>query len=302
MIACIGESLIDLVDGEYVVGGCPLNVARAAARLGGAVSFYGKTSSDRFGSIILESLVNDCVIFDPLLCSSPLPTLCAKASLDSEGRAKYTFDYKNTCACDLTEEELKTVFTTVTDIDIVFFGSISMLMDGIKDAILPAVRSIKPLPKLFFDPNIRPSMVTDEEEYRNRVLEIAEISDIVKVSDEDMSFLFPSLPVPEASKKLFEHCKRNLIVTHGEGGSTWYCGDIVHNFPAVRVTNMADTIGCGDVFSAAILTYIQRNNMIDKLDSLDDSLIFEILFYASKAASLNCQNKGCNPPSAEEVW
>ena len=65
MVACVGESLIDIVNNKEFVGGCPFNVALAASRLGAPVSYFGKVSSDRLGLMILERMIDNGVLFDP---------------------------------------------------------------------------------------------------------------------------------------------------------------------------------------------------------------------------------------------
>ena len=73
MIAAVGESLIDIVNGKELIGGCPFNVALAASRLGAPVSYFGKVSADRQGLMILEKMIDNGILFDPELCNAPEP-------------------------------------------------------------------------------------------------------------------------------------------------------------------------------------------------------------------------------------
>lgn len=295
MIACVGESLVDIIESRHLLGGCPFNVARSCARLGASVSYYGKVSSDPYGLEILTQMVDDCVIFDPMLCNSPKPTLCSKASVDSQGKAVYEFDYRNTCANDMTEEELSESFATMTDIDLVFFGSISLAMEGVRDSIVPAIQSIATHPKLFLDPNIRPALVSDSTSYRERILDLAKDCHVVKVSDEDLTFL------GLGEKQMLDLGMDNLIVTRGEKGSTWYTRTFRVDCPSYPVNAIVDTIGCGDVFDGAVLTYLQSHDLVGELGGLDEATVKDILVYAGKAAALNCLAEGCNPPFAESM-
>ena len=169
MIACVGESLIDRIGEKTFIGGCPLNVAVAASRLGAPVTFFGKISSDEYGLSILEKMIDDGILFDPQCCNASESTLCSKATVGEDGKAAYTFDYEGTAACSMTEAELSESFANEGDIDLVFFGSISLLMEPGCNAILPAIRSIATRPKLVFDPNIRPALIQDPESYRKMV-------------------------------------------------------------------------------------------------------------------------------------
>ncbi|MBQ7644263.1 MAG: carbohydrate kinase [Spirochaetales bacterium] len=296
MIACVGESLIDRIGDKTLIGGCPLNVAVAASRLGAPVTFFGKISSDEYGLSILEKMIDDGILFDPQSCNASEPTLCSKATVGEDGKASYTFDYEGTAACSMTEAELSASFANEGDIDLVFFGSISLLMEPFCDAIVPAMRAIQTRPRWFLDPNVRPSMVRDAEAYRKMIISLAGECDIVKVSEEDLSYLLPGLEPSEAEAKFLSMCRSNLLITRGENGSTWLTKDIRVNCPAFIAGSVVDTIGCGDTFDGAVIAYLQRNDLIASLEKLGRSDIETMLDYASKAAGLNCLFEGCDPP------
>lgn len=296
MIACVGESLIDRIGDKTLIGGCPLNVAVAASRLGAPVTFFGKISSDEYGLSILEKMIDDGILFDPQSCNASEPTLCSKATVGEDGKASYTFDYEGTAACSMTEAELSASFANEGDIDLVFFGSISLLMEPFCDAIVPAMRTISTKPRWFLDPNVRPSMVRDGEAYRKMIISLAGECDIVKVSEEDLSYLLPGLEPSEAEARFFKICRSNLLITRGENGSTWLTRDIRVDCPAFIAGSVVDTIGCGDTFDGAVIAYLQRNDLIASLEKLGRSDIETMLDYASKAAGLNCLFEGCNPP------
>ena len=296
MIACVGESLIDRIGDKTLIGGCPLNVAVAASRLGAPVTFFGKISSDEYGLSILEKMIDDGILFDPQSCNASEPTLCSKATMGEDGKASYTFDYEGTAACSMTEAELSASFANEGDIDLVFFGSISLLMEPFCDAIVPAMRKISTKPRWFLDPNVRPSMIKDPEAYRKMILSLAGESDIVKVSDEDLSYLLPGMVPSEAEARFLSMCRSNLLITRGENGSTWLKGDLRVDCPPFIAGSVVDTIGCGDTFDGAVIAYLDRNGLIGNLDDLSRTDIGAMLDYASKAAGLNCLFEGCNPP------
>lgn len=296
MIACVGESLIDRIGDKTLIGGCPLNVAVAASRLGAPVTFFGKISSDEYGLSILEKMIDDGILFDPQSCNASEPTLCSKATVGEDGKASYTFDYEGTAACSMTEAELSASFANEGDIDLVFFGSISLLMEPFCDAIVPAMRAIQTRPRWFLDPNVRPSMVRDAEAYRKMIISLAGECDIVKVSEEDLSYLLPGLEPSEAEARFLSMCRSNLLITRGENGSTWLTKDIRVDCPAFIAGSVVDTIGCGDTFDGAVIAYLQRNDLIASLEKLGRSDIETMLDYASKAAGLNCLFEGCDPP------
>ena len=300
MIAVVGESLIDRVNGKELIGGCAFNAALAASRLGAPVTYFGKVSSDSYGMMILERMIDNGVLFDPILCNAPEPTLCSKAVLDKDGKATYVFDYKGTAASSLTKEELSMAFSSEGDIDMVFLGSISLLMEPGCDAIMPAIATIEKKPDKFLDVNARPSMVRDPDSYRKMILDLASDCELVRVSDEDLSYLFPGIDQLEAEKKLLNICKGSLIVTRGAEGSTWYQkGQKTFRVdaPCFKAGEVVDTIGCGDTFDGAVMAWLERNGFIGDIAGLERDDVSRILDYASKAAGLNCLFEGCNPPS-----
>ncbi len=301
MIASVGESLIDCINGQNHVGGCALNVALAASRLGGAVSYFGKVSSDGFGHMILERMIDDGVLFDPQLCNCDKPTLCSIANTDPDGKASYIFNYKGTATCDITEEELSRSFSNEGDIDIVFFGSISLLLEPGCNAIMGAIRSIETNPALVFDPNTRPALIKDADSYREMVFSIASESEIVKASDDDLLYLFPDLAFDEAAALFAQKCKCNLVLTRGSKGSLWFSDGKRWLCPAEKVDGIADTVGCGDTFSGALLVYIQENGLSGRLDRLDGQQILDAMSFACRAAAKNCLKAGCNPPLRSEM-
>lgn len=297
MIGTIGESLIDIFDGRQRIGGCPFNVAVAASRMGAPVSFFGKISSDNYGLEILERMIDNGVLFDPQLCNAQESTLCSRAVIDGEGKASYVFDYKGTAACSMTEEELSRALAVEGDIDMLFVGSISLVMEPGCNAIMPAVRKHPDHPVLFLDPNVRPSMVADPQAYRSMILSLAGECGLVRVSEEDLDFLIPSVPRAEAEERLLQLCGGSLIVTRGAEGSTWYQkGKFRVDRPCFNAGKVVDTIGCGDTFDGAVIAWLERNGMIRKIAELGREQVERMLEYASKASALNCLHEGCEPP------
>ena len=296
MIACVGESLIDRIGDKCLIGGCPFNVAIAASRLGAPVTFFGKVSCDEFGLSILERMIDDGVLFDPQSCNAEEPTLCSKAVIGADGKATYTFDYEKTAACSMSEAELSASFSNEGDIDLVFYGSISLLMEPFCHDIVPAMRTISTKPSWFLDPNVRPSMIKEPDSYRRMILDLAKESDIVRVSDEDLRYLFPGMEQTESEKKLAALCRSNLIVTRGAEGSSWYTKSFRIDCPAFNPPYVVDTVGCGDTFNGAVIAFLDRNGLIGQLDKLRRGDVEAMLDYASKAAGLNCLFEGCNPP------
>lgn len=316
MIGVIGESLIDFIGmkddaGRELfdshVGGCGLNAATAIGRLGGSVMFFGGVSSDMFGKRIIHHLVENQVMFDPDLCNLPFPSTLGFASLDEHGSASYAFYSKSSASVTVTAEQLSAALSVNTDIRIVHIGSISLAVRPACDAILDSVAFMNPHPVIFFDPNVRPSIIEDFPSYRARFFQAAKMSDIIKLSEEDLAALYDELSIKDALSALRHEVDAHIVLTRGADGATWFTNDGLRVDCPVVPMPVVDTVGAGDTFSGALLHYLQANGWLGadgtlpRLAALSPETIADMLRFASSAAAITCSRPGCDPPMFDEV-
>lgn len=301
MIVCVGESLVDVVykDGivSETVGGGPFNVALTTARLGASTALFTKVSKDSYGNMILEKLIDNCIMFDPQLCNIDLPTLCSKANIDQDGKAEYVFDWKQTAASNATVAQLSNAFSVMTDIDFIMTGSLMLAFPTTRDVVFPAIDTVHPRPVVFYDPNVRPAVIDDMTEFKIKMLQFAQQSEIVKISEDDLSLVYPNMSLDKAIENLRKSCKLYLIVTRGEKGASWYAPNFEICVPACKPETLVDTIGCGDVFSGALLAQLQKRKDRSKkgIEELSETEAKNMLEFASKMAADNCTKHGCDP-------
>ncbi len=315
MIGIMGEALIDFIakgGGDTVsfdsfVGGCALNAATAAAQQDASVGFIGKISADMFGARILEHLVEKRVMFDPLLCNAPQPSLLGFASLDGKGSATYAFYLDGSAPLSVTRDELITVMGEHTDLRVVHIGSLALTLEPSSSAILAALGEFEPRPVIFLDPNVRPAVIRDSEAFRRRMDEAMAIASIMKLSDEDLSYLYPGCDVHARAASLATERALHVILTLGRGGAVWYTPAGTSHAQSIIDLPVIDTVGAGDTFSGSILTFLHdrdcfgRDGAQPAMQALPASLIKEALLWASAASAINCSRKGCDPPTKEEV-
>ncbi len=316
MIGIIGEALIDFiakgklgmsVPYDSVVGGCSLNAAVAASRLGSPVTYLGKLSQDSFGQRHINHLVESEVFFDPSLCSAPQPSLLAMASLDAEGKASYTFYTEGTAPVSMTETELTQALSEHTDLKVVHIGSVALTVQPVADVIISTLESYEPRPIIFLDPNVRPAVISDEKAYHERMLKAMELASIIKTSDEDLQFLFNTKDIHSKAKELASTYQVHVILTLGKKGSIWYTpeGSSV-SMPIIDLP-LIDTVGAGDTFSGALLTYLYERDCFGRdgekpcLAELSETTIKDALRWATAASAITCSRLGCNPPMRSEV-
>ncbi|MFA5446695.1 MAG: carbohydrate kinase [Sphaerochaeta sp.] len=315
MIGIMGEALIDFIskdrDGvvsfDSFVGGCALNAATAAALQDSPVGFIGKISKDMFGQRMLEHLVDNRVMFDPLLCAADEPSLLAFASLDEMGSASYAFYLDGSAPLSVTKEELLTVMTEHTDLRVVHIGSLALTLDPSSTAIIAALNEFEPRPIIFLDPNVRPAVIVDRVAFGKRMDEAMEIASIMKLSDEDLSYLYPDCDIHAQAALLAKERALHVILTLGRGGAVWYTpqGESVA-MPIIDLP-VIDTVGAGDTFSGSILTYLHDRDYFGsdgntpRMGNLSLAVIEEALRWATAASAINCNRKGCDPPTSEEI-
>lgn len=316
MIGVIGEALIDFiaqkagsstVSFDSHVGGCGLNAATAASLQGSAVGFIGKLSKDMFGLRILEHLIDNQVMFDPSLCASERPSLLAFASLDEQKKATYAFFWEGSAPVTLGKEELLAVMVEHTDLRVVHIGSLVLALEPGCHSILSALKEYEPRPIIFLDPNVRPAVITDRQAYKNRMEEAFKLASLVKLSDEDLLYLYPTDDVQAQAKNLAHTYSTHVILTLGRGGSIWFTSDGKAISEPIIDLPVIDTVGAGDTFSGALLSYLHERDCFGvdgqppHLAELDEHLIKDALRWASAASAINCSRKGCDPPTKEEV-
>lgn len=303
-IAVGGENLIDQVttDGDTVShpGGSPFNVAMAAARQGAAVSYVSPISTDAWGQMLAGRLTDDGVTLTG--GRNDLPSTMAKVTVEA-GIPSYVFDRDKTAERAVTEASLLRAIPD--DAQVVHTGSLT-LIDGADAAAWEATMAhLYASGKVVsLDPNVRLSIIRDIHSYRARILRMIRRVHVLKLSDEDLEGLFPGTPEAEAIAALRAATPaRILVLTRGgAGASAWVDGSVVE-VPVHPAQPLVDTVGAGDTYMASLLVGLGLMGYLSpaRLDTLTAADAQTIMTRASRAASLNCERAGCNPPTEAEL-
>ena len=280
-----GEALIDLLprDGASmaVVGGGAANTAKALANLEIDVSWVGGVSSDEYGNLIRRELES---VDLSLANYSSLPTALAKVSLDRSGSASYEFLLDGTATFDFDLNWLPSGKP-----EILHIGTLATIVEPGASRLFDWAKGLKT--KVVFDPNVRPSVLSDKSRYRMAFENWAKISSIVKMSNEDFEWLGYS-----TVNQILELGPELLVVTHGAEGMTGYTASGSVSVPGVNV-QVVDTVGAGDTVGAVIVEGLLENG----ITSLVGEKLFEVLSRAAKAAAITCSRVGANPPKRAEL-
>jgi fructokinase len=312
MILVIGEALIDLIgrgdqNYEAVVGGANANVALALAVRGEKQAFLGRISDDGFGRLIRNHLASHGVNLD-LAISASEQTSLAVATINQDGVATYSFYLNGTADWGWTPQELPSIDAIEQlDAKAIQFGCLGMAIEPGSSVILNWLKQVSTanLLTLSHDLNIRPAIGFGREEELERVLEINKVSNIIKASDADISWLYDA---DESSvEEIYQAWSMGklLVVTRGADGVSIYRDASRIDVPGFEV-KLADTVGAGDTFMAHFLGELSQlgalgSNPQERLAKVSEEDLIAAARFANAASSIVCERVGCNPPTKQEV-
>src|SRR6185437_5942004 len=249
MILCCGEALIDMLPRQSTAGepafapyagGAVFNSAIALGRLGVPVEFFSGLSSDLFGQQIREVLASSN-LGSRYASVSARPTTLAFVRLN-DGHASYTFYDENTAGRMLSEVDLPEIGE---DIHAMLFGAISLIPEPSGSAYEALMRREHGRRVTMLDPNIRPGFISDHEKHRARILRMVTMADIVKLSDEDLSWFGHESDDEDFLRGWLANGPQLIVVTKGAAGATAYTRSHKVHVSSHPVT-VVDTVGAGD--------------------------------------------------------
>ena len=308
MILVGGENLMDMIQIdnqnenallEAVPGGSPYNLAMAAGRQGVKVGYVTPISKDKNGEQLAQNLVNSNVsLLGPRVTA---PTSLAMVNIEN-GIPSYSFYREGTAERIITLDTLSKNITS--EVSIFHIGSLALT--GGEDALVWeefVKRTRENNIKVSLDPNVRPSLIAEPDVYRKRIKNLMTEVDILKLSDEDILWLFNDSGDEASALAELEIGARAeiLIVTKGSQGSAIFHEKKWHEIMSHPVEKLSDTVGAGDTFMASVLAWVMKKEKLNELALLELNEKKELLNYAAKAAALNCEKQGCNPPWENEL-
>jgi fructokinase len=304
MIISLGEALIDFVGEKELSfngfpGGSPYNTAIAISRLGIECRFLGRISRDLFGKKLVDYLNENNVGTDLVLRTDDKTTL-SFVEKQKDGQACYAFFSNDAADRNWKVEELASI-EIPADAQIIHFGSISFSQEPGGTAITGFLEKNSRF-LLSFDPNIRPSIIENRKNYMDRFERICRISTIIKLSDEDLKWIFPRMSREQSLKNLLDYGISLIALTEGKEGASLINKKGIIKTPVFKLS-VADTIGAGDTFHGALLTYIHKKKWFDRmlLSELKTEDLEAMGNFANKAAAINCSRSGANPPTEGEM-
>lgn len=293
-----GEVLIDLIpgaDGVRVphVGGGPANTAKALARLGLDAHFIDGISTDKYGVAARKELLDDEVKLD-LALTSDKPTCLATVTLDANGGASYEFLIDGTATFDFSLEWLPDPSRFKPQV--LHIGTLVTVIEPGADVLYDWAIRVAEFAPIVYDPNIRPSVMGDRDKYQVSVEKWAAISSVIKVSDDDMAWLYPGVEYADVAKRWVTEGAALVVVTRGSQGLIGFTADGIVEVPGVKI-EVADTVGAGDTVGAIIVEAMVEKGILN----LTGDVLKSTLNRAAVAAGITCSRKGAQPPYKHEL-
>ena len=310
MIICAGESLIDMVSfaaekGEVQysphVGGSTLNSAIALGRLGADVYYCGAISNDTFGGLI-ENCLRDSKVQKDFIIKTNRHTTLAYADV-TDGVAKYRFVDECSAGRLIDENSLKPYLNKINNAKALLVGGISLQVEPCGTSWQWLVEQVAGHCVIYFDANIRPDFIEDKDKYLERFERLTRKVDIIKISEEDYSYLYGEQDFSKVSSGLLEKGIKMIVLTLGEKGAKVIYGGGREISVGIEPVKVIDTIAAGDSFNAGLLFHLDKQKMLDqeKLVSIDKSTLKKTLTFANQIARFTVTQKGANPPWLDEL-
>jgi fructokinase len=292
-----GEVLIDLLPGTperiAVVGGGPANTAKALARLGHDVHFIDGISTDAYGVSARAELLADEVKLD-LALTSDKPTCLAIVSLGADGGATYEFKIDGTATFDFDLKWLPDPSRYKPSV--LHIGTLVTIIEPGARVLYDWALQVAEFAPIVFDPNIRPSVMGDRDLYQAAVEKWAAISSVIKVSDDDLAWLFPGQKYEDVAMRWVQDGAQLVVVTRGANGSIGFTEGGSEEAAGVKV-DVVDTVGAGDTVGAIIVEAMVQDGIL----SLQGEGLKKVLTRAAVAAAITCSRAGAQPPYKHEL-
>ena len=309
-VVALGELLIDFAclttDGEgYPTmaahpGGAPANFLAALTKFGAKTALIGKVGTDAFGKMLLGTLEQAGISTQGMISTDEVFTTLAFVTFDDQGDRSFSFSRKPGADTCLSFEEID--LSLIDEAKIFHFGTLSLTDDPARTATQKCVAYAKEKGKLItYDPNLRKPLWKDLEVAKEQLLWGLKQADVVKISDEEVEFLF-GLGVQEGAQYILENFPVKLVfVTCGADGCWFQNQKAQGHVPSLSGIKVIDTCGAGDIFGGSavwkLLTYGKAP------EELEEAELRDAVRFACTSAGLSTTRSGgiSSVPEYEEV-
>jgi fructokinase len=225
---------------------------------------------------------------------SDKPTCLAIVSLDSSGSASYEFVIEETATFDFTPTWLPDPGSNKPSL--LHIGTLVTALEPAASILHKWASDLAKVAPIVFDPNIRPAVMGNRDEYVKQVERWIDIATSVKVSDDDINWLYPDKSVDDVANSWLAKGAKLVVVTFGDKGLTAFSEQEKISVPAQKVI-VVDTVGAGDTVGAILVEAIIESG----LENLHGEVLRKMLDRAAKAAAITVSRTGAVPPTKDEI-
>ncbi len=298
-VVALGELLIDFAcifvdeDGYPTMaahpGGAPANFLAALTKFGAKTALLGKVGTDAFGKMLTETLKKAGIETRGLVAADDVFTTLAFVTLDEHGDRTFSFSRKPGADTCITFEELD--LSLIDEAKVFHFGTLSLTDEPARSATYKAVAYAKSKGKLItYDPNLRKPLWKDLEEAKKQLIWGLTQADVVKISDEEVEFLF-GLGAEEGAQYILEHFPVKLVfVTCGADGC-YFRNAVSQGFvPSLQGIQVKDTTGAGDIFGGSAVWKLLQYDLDPGI--MDEPTLRDVVTFACTSAGLSTTKSG----------
>ena len=309
-VVALGELLIDFAclqtdaDGYPTMaahpGGAPANFLAALTKFGAETALLGKVGTDAFGKMLTSTLEKSGIDTSGIVATDDYFTTLAFVTFDEHGDRAFSFSRKPGADTCLTFDELN--LSLIDAAKVFHFGTLSLTDEPARSATYRAVVYAKEKGKLIsYDPNLRKPLWRDLSEAKAQLLWGLSQADVVKISDEEVEFLF-GLGVEDGARHILEHYGVKLVfVTCGAEGCYFRSARAWGKVPSLSGIAVIDTTGAGDIFGGSAMYKLLATGKAP--EALSEAELREVVAFACTSAGLSTTRSGgiSSVPTYEEV-
>ena len=298
-VVAMGELLIDFTcvskDGEgYPTmaahpGGAPANFLAALAKFGTSAALLGKVGNDAFGKLLVGTLNQAGIGTSGIIMADDVFTTLAFVTLDETGNREFSFSRKPGADTCLSYDELN--MELIDNAKVFHFGTLSLTDEPARTTTYTAVAYAKNAGKLItYDPNLRKPLWKDLEEAKKQLIWGMTMADVVKISDEEVEFLW-GLGVEEGADYILKNFGVKLVfVTCGADGCYFKNAVASGKVPSLSNIKVVDTTGAGDIFGGSAVYKLLQTGKAP--ETLNEEELREVVTFACTSAGLSTTKPG----------
>ena len=309
-VVALGELLIDFACRSTdaagyptmaaLPGGAPANFLAALTKFGAKTALMGKVGNDAFGKLLLGTLESAGISTEGMLVDDNFFTTLAFVTLDETGDREFSFARKPGADTQVRFEELN--LSLIDQAKVFHFGTLSLTDEPARSATYQAVAYAKAAGKLItYDPNLRKPLWKSLDTCKEQMLWGLAQADVVKISDEEVEFLF-GLGVKDGAAHILANYGVQLVfVTCGAEGCWFQNANGCGHVSSLSGIQVVDTTGAGDIFGGSAVWKLLQQGKVPA--TLNETELRDVVTFACTAAGLSTTKPGGIPsvPTYEEV-